>query len=229
MCLRESNSQAVFLKLFRLAQLGMSGNLSPTKRESLISEILNDEEELQKLLNKKNELITNLHELDAKIYRLETSYLEETRTTGNVIKGFDQYMVELSSSGNHSTQPPNLKRNLPLDPTERIFSNSSARPFGGLDKKLDKSANSSQPKSSYKRESSKDHEATSYNKIDWNRSKSDRTSPVLIRLPNARFSQNESKKTSETLTPPRIRITLRTSPQDAEHAPRETNEDEPAI
>lgn len=48
--------------------------------------------------------------------------------TGNVVKGFDQYMVDPSAVLANPGQI-SLKRTAPIDPSERIFSNSSAHPY----------------------------------------------------------------------------------------------------
>ncbi|KAJ9086349.1 Chromatin modification- protein meaf6 [Entomophthora muscae] len=207
----------------------MSRELSPSKRESLISDILQDEAELQKLLAKKDDLVNTLQELDAKIYRLETNYLDDTRLTGNVVKGFDQYMVEPSATTNNPNQH-GLKRPMPIEPSERIFSNSSARPFDGIDRKHERMSNALYDRSTPTRirdlsMRDKERSSNSHNKFSRNRANPERSSPVVIRLPNPRISQQETAN-SETLSPPRIRITLRTSPQRSHQPSRDANEDE---
>lgn len=54
----------------------------------------------------------------SQVYELETSYLQETTTFGNALKGFDGF---LSSSKNTA----NLKRSRKFQPEDRVFSLSS--------------------------------------------------------------------------------------------------------
>ncbi|KAL8922063.1 MAG: hypothetical protein Q9208_005373 [Pyrenodesmia sp. 3 TL-2023] len=48
--------------------------------------------DLRETLQKKRLLDKNLATLEDQIYRFEASYLEETSSAGNIIKGFDNYI-----------------------------------------------------------------------------------------------------------------------------------------
>ncbi|KAL9604813.1 MAG: hypothetical protein Q9219_000261 [cf. Caloplaca sp. 3 TL-2023] len=48
--------------------------------------------DLRETLQKKRTLDKNMAALEEQIYRFEASYLEETSSAGNIIKGFDNYV-----------------------------------------------------------------------------------------------------------------------------------------
>ncbi|KMZ62784.1 Chromatin modification-related protein MEAF6 [Zostera marina] len=73
---------------------------------------------LASLFRKKEKLMEDLCHIEKQVYDLETSYLQDSSQTGNVIKGFEGY---LSSSKNTA----NLKRSRKFQPEDRLFSFSS--------------------------------------------------------------------------------------------------------
>ncbi|KAI3469771.1 hypothetical protein Pfo_026434 [Paulownia fortunei] len=73
---------------------------------------------LSSLLNKREKLQDELRSVEKQVYELETSYLQETNTLGNALKGFDGF---LSSSKNTA----NLKRSRKFQLEDRVFSLSS--------------------------------------------------------------------------------------------------------
>ncbi|KAL7105496.1 hypothetical protein ACP275_07G049100 [Erythranthe tilingii] len=73
---------------------------------------------LSSLLKKREKLHNELRSVENQVYELETSYLQETNTFGNVLKGFDGF---LSSSKNTT----NLKRSRKFQIEDRVFSLSS--------------------------------------------------------------------------------------------------------
>ncbi|KAK6138876.1 hypothetical protein DH2020_027377 [Rehmannia glutinosa] len=74
---------------------------------------------LSSLLNKREKLQNELRSVEKQVYELETSYLQETNTFGNAMKGFDGF---LSSSKNTT----NIKRSRKFQLEDRVFSLSSA-------------------------------------------------------------------------------------------------------
>ncbi|KAL8755254.1 MAG: hypothetical protein Q9199_003771 [Rusavskia elegans] len=58
--------------------------------------------DLRETLQKKRALDKNMATLEDQIYRIETSYLEETSSAGNIIKGFDNYIKGSALSGSVS-------------------------------------------------------------------------------------------------------------------------------
>ena len=48
--------------------------------------------DLRDTINKKRLLDRNLSSVESEIYKLETAYLEETSSAGNIVKGFDNYI-----------------------------------------------------------------------------------------------------------------------------------------
>ncbi|PIN14757.1 hypothetical protein CDL12_12613 [Handroanthus impetiginosus] len=73
---------------------------------------------LSSLLSKREKLQKELRSVEKQVYELETSYLQETTTFGNALKGFEGF---LSSSKNTA----NLKRSRKFQPEDRVFSLSS--------------------------------------------------------------------------------------------------------
>ncbi|CAI9775980.1 unnamed protein product [Fraxinus pennsylvanica] len=73
---------------------------------------------LSSLLHKRQKLQEELQNVEKQVYELETSYLQETSTLGNALKGFDGF---LSSTKNTA----NLKRSRKFQLEDRVFSLSS--------------------------------------------------------------------------------------------------------
>lgn len=48
--------------------------------------------DLRDTINKKRVLDRNMGNIEAEIYKLETAYLEDTSSAGNIVKGFDNYI-----------------------------------------------------------------------------------------------------------------------------------------
>lgn len=72
------------------------------------------------LVDRKRELEDELKKIDSQIYKLETTYLEETWAHGNIMKGFDGFVsLRSRSSAVH------LKRGKYKE-SDRWFSNSSS-------------------------------------------------------------------------------------------------------
>jgi chromatin modification-related protein EAF6 len=72
------------------------------------------EKELNDLLHQKKALDKSLANLESNIFTLESQYLDETATYGNIIKGFEGYL----------TQRSDRKRSR-ITEADRIFSQSS--------------------------------------------------------------------------------------------------------
>ncbi|KAG6420953.1 hypothetical protein SASPL_117499 [Salvia splendens] len=53
---------------------------------------------LSSLLNKREKLQDELRSVEKQVYELETSYLQETTTFGNVLKGFDGFLSSSKSA-----------------------------------------------------------------------------------------------------------------------------------
>ncbi|KAF8833815.1 NuA4-domain-containing protein [Paxillus ammoniavirescens] len=82
-------------------------------------------DELSKMLMKKRAADRQLAQIELSIYNLETTYLTDTATTGNIIHGFDGYLKP--------TQGAAARRKYEIGDGDRWFSNSS----GTLSKSLD--------------------------------------------------------------------------------------------
>lgn len=54
------------------------------------------------LLDKRSILENDLRNLEKSIYDLETRYLEETATTGNILRGWEGYMLSKNSKINQT-------------------------------------------------------------------------------------------------------------------------------
>ncbi|KAF8133776.1 histone acetyltransferase subunit NuA4-domain-containing protein [Boletus edulis] len=82
-------------------------------------------DELAKMLMKKRAADRQLAQIELSIYNLETSYLTDTASTGNIIHGFDGYLKP--------TQGAAARRKHEIGDGDRWFSSSS----GTLSKSLD--------------------------------------------------------------------------------------------
>ncbi|KAI9860673.1 MAG: hypothetical protein M1824_002964 [Vezdaea acicularis] len=83
--------------------------------------------ELRETINKKRILDKNLSNLEDNLYKLESSYLEET-SAGNIIKGFDNY-IKGSSSATGSAAGGAGRKRTGVTEADRVFSRSSASYF----------------------------------------------------------------------------------------------------
>ena len=75
-------------------------------------------QELEELVARKRLVEEQIAHIEQQIYSFEESYLEDTNATGNVIKGFDNYL-------GLRPVPPD-KRKQKIKDTDRLFSRTSA-------------------------------------------------------------------------------------------------------
>ncbi|XP_019181341.1 PREDICTED: chromatin modification-related protein MEAF6-like [Ipomoea nil] len=73
---------------------------------------------LSSILNKRQKLQEELRSVEKQVYELETTYLQETGTFGNALRGFEGFL----STSNRSS---NLKRSRKFQLEDRLFSLSS--------------------------------------------------------------------------------------------------------
>lgn len=85
-------------------------NAAPTA-----DQVLQVEQELADLLRRKREIDKQLVQLEVQIYNYEGSYLEDTQSHGNIIRGLDGYVSNRSE-----------RKRGPIKESDRIFSRSSA-------------------------------------------------------------------------------------------------------
>ncbi|EPS67332.1 hypothetical protein M569_07443, partial [Genlisea aurea] len=81
--------------------------------------VSNPRDALSSLLNKREKLQNELRSIEKQVYELETSYLQETTSFGNALKGFEG---NRSSSKNNASSSKKSKK---LQAEDRIFSLSS--------------------------------------------------------------------------------------------------------
>ncbi|CAG8436206.1 13052_t:CDS:2 [Funneliformis mosseae] len=89
-----------------------TNNISPVVTRQKLEEV---EAELKELLVRKKQTDKNLRTIETNIWNFEGSYLEETHSGGNLIRGFDSYLRP-------STEK---KKRAEISPEERLFSRSS--------------------------------------------------------------------------------------------------------
>lgn len=85
---------------------------------SLPSNETDPRQALIELVRKRAEIADQLTQLEKQIYNFEGSYLEETQTNGNIIRGWDKYVTM-------SRPVASTKRDRKFKEAERLFSKSS--------------------------------------------------------------------------------------------------------
>lgn len=118
-----------------LLQLNNSNNVSRPSAEDLVDL----ERELQKLIARKIQADTNLVKLETRLYDLETEYLTETQSFGNLIHGIEGYLglppatlanapIRRGPFNNSNTSLSTMTSqtsNSSINPQQRIFSSTS--------------------------------------------------------------------------------------------------------
>lgn len=98
------------------AQTPIPQNQNPATSTSI--ETLSEEE----LFAKRRKLEDDIKKLETQIYHLESSYLEETWSTGNVVKGWDGYVTSRNRPSTATARSSRFR----FKDTDRIFSFSSS-------------------------------------------------------------------------------------------------------
>ena len=84
--------------------------------------LIQPRQELEDLMQRKALVEDQIAQVEAQIYEVEGAYLEETAQTGNVIKGFDGYIM--GTAGSRPSGSANRKAR--FKESDRLFSRSSA-------------------------------------------------------------------------------------------------------
>lgn len=74
--------------------------------------------EIQKQLEKKNNIESKLARLERQIYNLEGSYMSDNKSMGNILTGWDSFLLSRGGSGA-------LRRTQKFKESDRLFSSSS--------------------------------------------------------------------------------------------------------
>jgi chromatin modification-related protein EAF6 len=80
--------------------------------------------ELKNTLTKKRQLDEKLQRLNEDIYKMESSYLEDTNGAGNIVRGFDAWVKGVVVGGDKKSVDDRKARTRVRD-EDRIFSQSS--------------------------------------------------------------------------------------------------------
>ncbi|KAK5939748.1 hypothetical protein PMZ80_008130 [Knufia obscura] len=89
--------------------------------------------DLRDTINKKRLLDRNLQQIEQEIFKLETSYLEDTSAAGNIVKGFDNYIKAAATSASSNLNSGTIsgaaaggtRRKAAVNDGDRVFSKSS--------------------------------------------------------------------------------------------------------